>query len=180
MDARALEYKIAPDVAVEPVTANGVRAEWTSTPNDRTRPAGQLFMRRADFHIAHGRSLVPLVPHPNMARIASRGPPLLSHFFVEVPTSPQMSRPSAEGGTNGSQTLRWREMDSNFRFRARGPTVLRLSGRSGLYDSSLEGDGFEFPVPGHGELCRRAIPPSSPDSPVRKQDASPLQNACPG
>ena len=34
MDARALEYRIAPDVTVEPVTANGVRAEWTSTPND--------------------------------------------------------------------------------------------------------------------------------------------------
>jgi acetyl esterase/lipase len=34
MDARALEYKIAPDVTVEPVTANGVQAEWTSTPND--------------------------------------------------------------------------------------------------------------------------------------------------
>src|ERR1700758_1847950 len=34
MDARALEYQIAPDVTVEPVTANGVRAEWTSTPND--------------------------------------------------------------------------------------------------------------------------------------------------
>jgi acetyl esterase/lipase len=34
MDARALEYKIASDVTVEPVTANGVRAEWTSTPND--------------------------------------------------------------------------------------------------------------------------------------------------
>ena len=27
MDARALEYRIAPDVTVEPVTANGVRAE---------------------------------------------------------------------------------------------------------------------------------------------------------
>jgi hypothetical protein len=47
-------------------------------------------------------------------------------------------------------------------------------------DSPLEGDGFELPVPGHGELCRRAIPRSFPDSPVRKQDASPLQNACPG
>jgi hypothetical protein len=33
-------------------------------------------------------------------------------------------------------------MDSNFRFRARGPTVLRLSGRSGLYDSSPEEGGF--------------------------------------
>ena len=47
-------------------------------------------------------------------------------------------------------------------------------------DSPLEGDGFELPVPGHGELCRRAIPRSFPDSPVRKQDASPLHNACPG
>jgi len=42
------------------------------------------------------------------------------------------------------------------------------------HDSLLEGDGFELPVPGHGELCRRAIPPSSPDSPVRKQDAGPF------
>jgi hypothetical protein len=48
------------------------------------------------------------------------------------------------------------------------------------HDSLPEGDGFELPVPGHGELCRRAIPRSFPDSPVRKQDASPLQNACPG
>ena len=39
MDARALEYKIVPDVAVEPVTANGVRAEWTSTPNDESDAA---------------------------------------------------------------------------------------------------------------------------------------------
>src|SRR6266850_1551843 len=33
-DARSLEYGIARDVTVEPVTANGVRAEWTSTPQD--------------------------------------------------------------------------------------------------------------------------------------------------
>ena len=33
-DARSLEYRLAPDVTVEPVTANGVRAEWTSTPGD--------------------------------------------------------------------------------------------------------------------------------------------------
>src|SRR5215469_2931195 len=39
MDARALEYKIASDVTVEPVTANGVRAEWTSTPNDASDAA---------------------------------------------------------------------------------------------------------------------------------------------
>jgi epsilon-lactone hydrolase len=32
IDARGLEYGLAPDVAIEPVNANGVRAEWTSTP----------------------------------------------------------------------------------------------------------------------------------------------------
>jgi epsilon-lactone hydrolase len=34
MDAGFSQYGIARDVTVEPVTANGVRAEWTSTPQD--------------------------------------------------------------------------------------------------------------------------------------------------
>ena len=38
-DARSLEYRLAPDVTVEPVTANGVRAEWSSTPPDRSDSA---------------------------------------------------------------------------------------------------------------------------------------------
>src|SRR4029077_12945739 len=38
-DARSLEYPFAPDVTVEPVTANGVRAEWTSTPGDSSDAA---------------------------------------------------------------------------------------------------------------------------------------------
>jgi len=33
-DVRSLEYGLASDVTVEPATANGVRAEWTSTPQD--------------------------------------------------------------------------------------------------------------------------------------------------
>ena len=33
-DARSLEYGLAADVTVEPVTVGGVRAEWTSTPQD--------------------------------------------------------------------------------------------------------------------------------------------------
>jgi acetyl esterase/lipase len=33
IDARGLEYGLPRDVTVEPVTANGVRAEWTATPN---------------------------------------------------------------------------------------------------------------------------------------------------
>ena len=32
MDARGRDYGLPPDVTVEPVTANGVRAEWTATP----------------------------------------------------------------------------------------------------------------------------------------------------
>jgi epsilon-lactone hydrolase len=38
IDARGKAYKLAEDVVVEPVSANGVRAEWTSTPDaDRTK-----------------------------------------------------------------------------------------------------------------------------------------------
>src|SRR5258707_14632508 len=38
-DARSLEYGVARDVTVEPVTVNGVRAEWTSTPRDSSDAA---------------------------------------------------------------------------------------------------------------------------------------------
>jgi epsilon-lactone hydrolase len=50
MDARALEYGIAPDVTVEPVTANGVRAEWTSTPND-ARDAALMWLHGGGYVI---------------------------------------------------------------------------------------------------------------------------------
>src|SRR5438105_7404968 len=39
IDARGLQYGLGPDVNVEPVTANGVRAEWTSTPQDNSDAA---------------------------------------------------------------------------------------------------------------------------------------------
>jgi acetyl esterase/lipase len=39
IDARGLQYGLGPDVKVEPVTANGVRAEWTSTPRDNSDAA---------------------------------------------------------------------------------------------------------------------------------------------
>src|SRR5215471_20218074 len=39
MDAGFSQYAIARDVTVEPVTANGVRAEWTSTPQDSSDAA---------------------------------------------------------------------------------------------------------------------------------------------
>jgi epsilon-lactone hydrolase len=39
IDARGLQYGLKADVKVEPVTANGVRAEWTSTPQDNSDAA---------------------------------------------------------------------------------------------------------------------------------------------
>jgi acetyl esterase/lipase len=39
IDARGLQYGVPPDVAVEKVSANGVPAEWTATPNADRRTA---------------------------------------------------------------------------------------------------------------------------------------------
>src|SRR2546428_12175210 len=49
-DARSLEYGIAPDVTVEPVTANGVRAEWNSTPG-ATSDAALLWVHGGGYVI---------------------------------------------------------------------------------------------------------------------------------
>ena len=49
-DARSLEYNLAPDVTVEPVAANGVRAEWTSTPGCRSH-AALLFLHGGGYVI---------------------------------------------------------------------------------------------------------------------------------
>jgi epsilon-lactone hydrolase len=50
IDARAREYRLAPDVGVEPVTANGVRAEWTATPKD-ARDAALLYLHGGGYVI---------------------------------------------------------------------------------------------------------------------------------
>src|SRR6516165_1747654 len=50
MDAGFLQYGIARDVTVEPVTANGVRAEWTSTPGDN-RDAALLYVHGGGYVI---------------------------------------------------------------------------------------------------------------------------------
>jgi len=65
MDARALQYKIAPDVTVEPVTANGVRSEWTSTPND-ARDAALLWLHGGGYVIGS------LVSHRHLVSEAGR------------------------------------------------------------------------------------------------------------
>jgi acetyl esterase/lipase len=50
MDARGLQYGLAPDVSVEPVNATGVRAEWTSTPQ-ADRDAALLYLHGGGFVI---------------------------------------------------------------------------------------------------------------------------------
>ena len=50
MDVRGLQYGIARDVTVEPVSANGVRAEWTSTPQD-DRDAALLWLHGGGYVI---------------------------------------------------------------------------------------------------------------------------------
>jgi epsilon-lactone hydrolase len=50
MDARGLQYGLARDVSVEPVSANGVRAEWTSTPQAE-RDSALLYLHGGGFVI---------------------------------------------------------------------------------------------------------------------------------
>jgi epsilon-lactone hydrolase len=50
IDARGRGYGLASDVAVEPVTASGVRAEWTSTPKD-ARDAALLYLHGGGYVI---------------------------------------------------------------------------------------------------------------------------------
>lgn len=50
IDARGLQYGPAPDVAVEPVRANGVRGEWTSTPQ-ADRDSALLYLHGGGFVI---------------------------------------------------------------------------------------------------------------------------------
>jgi len=50
IDARGVEYGVPSDVSVEPANANGVRAEWTSTP-DADREAALLYLHGGGFVI---------------------------------------------------------------------------------------------------------------------------------
>ena len=50
IDARGVQYGLAQDVSVEPVNANGVRAEWTSTPQ-ADRNSALLYLHGGGFVI---------------------------------------------------------------------------------------------------------------------------------
>ncbi len=58
-DTRSQEYQVASDVTIAPVTANGVRAEWTATP-DAAREAAILFLHGGGYVIGS------LVSHRHM------------------------------------------------------------------------------------------------------------------
>jgi len=58
-DARSQEYQVAADVTIEPVTANGVPAEWTATP-DAARDGAILYLHGGGYVIGS------LVSHRHM------------------------------------------------------------------------------------------------------------------
>jgi acetyl esterase/lipase len=73
MDARALEYKIAPDVAVEPVTANGVRAGNGPRPQMTKRDAAVLWLHGGGYVIGSLDSHRHLVSEAGRATRRSDG-----------------------------------------------------------------------------------------------------------
>jgi acetyl esterase/lipase len=50
IDQRGSAYRLATDIGIEPVTANGVRAEWTTTPND-ARDAALMYLHGGGYVI---------------------------------------------------------------------------------------------------------------------------------
>ena len=58
-DTRSQEYSVAADVTIEPVTANGVPAEWSTTP-DAARDSAMLFLHGGGYVIGS------LVSHRHM------------------------------------------------------------------------------------------------------------------
>jgi acetyl esterase/lipase len=83
IDARGLEYRLASDIGVEPATAGGVRAEWTSTPAD-DRNAALLYLHGGGYVIGS------LDSHRHLAAEAGRaaGMPALALDYRLAPEHP--------------------------------------------------------------------------------------------
>ncbi|HEY1300267.1 MAG TPA: alpha/beta hydrolase [Stellaceae bacterium] len=83
IDARGLEYRLAADIGVEPATAGGVRAEWTSTPAD-DRNAALLYLHGGGYVIGS------LDSHRHLAAEAGRaaGMPALALDYRLAPEHP--------------------------------------------------------------------------------------------
>src|SRR4051812_18662443 len=63
IDARGLAYGLAADIEAEPVTANGVRAEWTAAPKD-ARDAALMYLHGGGYVIGSLDSHRHLVLRP--------------------------------------------------------------------------------------------------------------------
>ena len=87
IDARGLQYGLAADVAVEPVNANGVRAEWTSTPQAE-RDAALLYLHGGGFVIGS------LDSHRHMVAEAGRAA-RASALALDYRLAPEHPFPSA-------------------------------------------------------------------------------------
>src|SRR6516162_2732248 len=101
MDAGFLQYGIARDVTVEPVTANGVRAEWTSTPQD-DRDAALLYVHGGGYVIGS------LDSHRHMVSEAGRATKSWA-LALDYRLAPEHSFPAAvEDAVAGYRYLLWR------------------------------------------------------------------------
>jgi len=87
MDARALEYKLAPDVTVEPVTANGVRTEMDLDP-ERLRDAALIWLHGGGYVIGS------LVSHRHLVSEAGRAARIWA-FALDYRLAPEHPFPAA-------------------------------------------------------------------------------------
>jgi epsilon-lactone hydrolase len=87
IDTRGLQYGLAPDVGVEPVTANGVRAEWTATPSD-ARDAALLYLHGGGYLIGS------LDSHRHLAAEAGRAAGI-SALALDYRLAPEHPFPAA-------------------------------------------------------------------------------------
>ena len=87
IDSRGLEYGLAPDVAVEQTNANGVRAEWNSTP-PAARDAVLLYLHGGGFVIGS------LDSHRHLVSEAGRAAKALT-FALDYRLAPEHPFPAA-------------------------------------------------------------------------------------
>src|SRR5438045_5460000 len=87
IDERGLVYGLRPDVKVEPVTANGVRAEWSSTPS-ATDDAALLYLHGGGYVIGS------LDSHRHLAAEAGRAAGCLA-LALDYRLAPEHPFPAA-------------------------------------------------------------------------------------
>src|SRR6266849_3042410 len=100
IDARGLAYGLAGDVVVEPVTAGGVRAEWTSTPN-ADRDAALLYLHGGGYVIG----LLPSTRSRPRSRMRS---PVIAFCWREASTPVVLRWPATAPAADWWSRRCWR------------------------------------------------------------------------